>query len=155
MVYDLRMMRAVTPIQVVVDPLYLRFLPSISSRLAIVSTIGQIELVDTVALSEPKLCLYQMDNPGAMCLSFDISSSSQAMALGDTTGSIHLFSSTGEPVFNSYSRLTEHADPVDSFPSFGIDDIDTPLSAVPLPVINTDIPLASDWPAQFMQNVYR
>lgn len=155
MVYDLRMMRAVTPIQVVLDPLYLRFLPSVSSRLALVSAIGQIQLVDTVALSEPRLCLYQMDNPGAMCLSFDISSSSQAMALGDSTGSIHLFSSTTEPIFNSFSRLTEHADPVDSFPSFGIDDIDTPLSAVPLPIINADMPLASDWPPQFMENVYR
>lgn len=155
MVYDLRMMRAVTPIQVVVDPLYLRFLPSISSRLAVVSAVGQIQLVDTVALSEPRLCLYQMDNPGAMCLSFDISSSSQAMALGDSTGSIHLFCNAAEPVFNSFSRLAEHADPVDSFPSFGFDDIETPLSAVPLQIVNSDLPLASDWPVKFMQKVYR
>ncbi|XP_031353190.1 PAN2-PAN3 deadenylation complex catalytic subunit PAN2 isoform X3 [Photinus pyralis] len=155
MVYDLRMMRAVSPIQTVLDPLYLRFLPSLSSRLAVVSAIGQAQLVDTVALSEPRLCLLQMENPGAMCLAFDTCSTSQALAFGDNAGSIHLFSATSDPVFNTYSRITEHADPVTHFPSFAIDDYETPLSIVPLPIINTDMPLASDWPEHLMQKCYR
>lgn len=40
MVYDLRMMRAVTPLQVHVDPLFLRFIPTYTSRLAILSQTG-------------------------------------------------------------------------------------------------------------------
>lgn len=64
MVYDLRMMRAVTPIQTVLDPLYLRFLPSVSSRLAVVSALGHAQILDTVAFVEPRLCLMQMDSPG-------------------------------------------------------------------------------------------
>lgn len=64
MVYDLRMLRAVSPMQTVLDPMYLRFIPSISSRLAVVSALGQVQLLDTIALAEPKLCLLQMENPG-------------------------------------------------------------------------------------------
>lgn len=90
-----------------------------------------------------------------MCLAFDISSSSQAMAFGDNAGSIHLFATTNEPVFNSFSRMTEHADQVLQCPSFAIDDYETPLSIVPLPLINNGEPLASDLPTWFMKRTYR
>lgn len=160
MVYDLRMLRLISPIQVVVDPLYLRFFPSISSRLAVVTALGQVQLVDTVSLSEPRLCLYQINHPGAMCLAFDLSSTSQAMALGDSAGSIHLFTGvnngSNEAVFNNYSRPTEHADNVHmSVPSIAYDDLHPPLSIVPLPVVPNGGLLASDWPQQFMKKVYR
>lgn len=155
MAYDLRMLRAVSPMQTVIDPLYLRFLPSISSRLAVVSAAGQVQLLDTIALAEPKICLLQVECPGAMILTFDMSSTAQAIAFGDSGGQIHLFSSTEEPVFNNFSRPTEFPDPVVQYPSFGIDDYNTPLSSIPMPYVPPDVPLASDWPAPLMQYVYR
>lgn len=191
MVYDLRMMRAVSPIQTVVDPLYLRFLPGISSRLAVVSRLGQVQLADTVALSEPRLCLLQMENPanygklpvlivthkityiepdlgtriisknavklflGAMCLAFDVSSTNQALAFGDSAGSIHSFATSNEPIFNTFSRMTEHADHPATVPGFAVDDYETPLSIIPLPLDHSGMPPASDWPEHLMQKCYR
>ncbi|XP_072385804.1 PAN2-PAN3 deadenylation complex catalytic subunit PAN2 [Diabrotica undecimpunctata] len=157
MVYDLRMLRAISPMQTVIDPFFLKFVPSISSRLTVISVLGQIQLLDTIALAEPKLCLFQMENPGAMCLTFDISSSSQIMACGDNTGHIHVFSGSNvtEPVVNSFSRPCEMPDTPTVYPSFSIDDYNTPLSVIPMPIVPPEIPLASDWPLHLMQKVYR
>ncbi|CAG9861289.1 unnamed protein product [Phyllotreta striolata] len=157
-VYDLRMLRAVSPMQTVLDPFFLKFIPSIaSSRLAVVSVMGQIQLLDTIALAEPKLCLFQMENPGAMCLTFDISSSSQIMACGDNSGHIHVFSHSKatDHVVNTYSRPSEMPDTPSIYPSFGINDFNTPLSVIPMPIVPPEIPLASDWPAHLTQKLYR
>ncbi|XP_018561215.1 PAN2-PAN3 deadenylation complex catalytic subunit PAN2 [Anoplophora glabripennis] len=158
MVYDLRMMRAVSPMQTVLDPFFLKFIPSISSRLAVVSAIGQVQLLDTIALAEPRLCLLQMNNPGALCLTFDISSNSQAMAFGDSSGHIHFFATSDHPTFNTFSRSIEFAESVarvHQYPSFSIEDANYPLSVVPMPVVPPEVPLASDWPPHFMEKVYR
>lgn len=88
-----------------------------------------------------------------MCLTFDISATSQALAFGDSSGSIHLFSSTPQPLFNTYSRMTEHGDPLVTYPSFAIDDYDTPLSVIPMPIQHDG--LASDWPDQLTKKCYR
>lgn len=156
MVYDLRVMRAVTPIQVVLDPLLLRFLPSFSSRLVTMSALGQMQLVDTVALSQPNLCLYQINTAGSMCLALDVSSSCQCMAFGDGGGSIHFYTSNPHTaMFNSFSRETEFADPVEPLPPISILDDVTPLSSVPLPYCQQGTTLLSDWPEQYLKKVYR
>lgn len=90
-----------------------------------------------------------------MILSFDVSLTNQAMAFGDSGGQIHLFSTTEEPIFNSYSRSTEFPDPVVQYPSFAIDDYSTPLSSIPMVYDPSDGPLASDWPAHLIKYAYR
>ncbi|XP_051153059.1 PAN2-PAN3 deadenylation complex catalytic subunit PAN2 isoform X2 [Leptopilina boulardi] len=156
MAYDLRQMRALSPVQTMVFPFLLKFLPSYSSRIAVVSPLGQMQLLDTIyANVQPSVtCLYQVATGGAMILSFDVSPTSQCLSFGDSVGSIHLMSTNNpEPQFNTFSRPTEFADPVETLQPFSFDDNETPLSSIPM--MYTGQTLFSDWPEEFIKQVYR
>ncbi|KAI5751660.1 hypothetical protein M8J77_009641 [Diaphorina citri] len=141
------------------EPFLLRFMPSMSPRVAVASSLGQLQLVDTVTLTEPNLSIYQISSTD-MTLSLDASSTSQAIAVGDTGSTLHLFSPTASAtdiLFNSYSRQTELADPVDmSGLPISITDELAVYSAIamtfPLP---EGVSLSSDWPRQLIKKVYR
>lgn len=155
MAYDLRQMRALSPVTTLVYPLLLKFLPSYSSRVAVVSPLGQMQLLDTIyANVQPSMtCLYQVAG-GAMILSFDVASTSQCLCFGDATGSIHLMSTNNpEPQFNTFSRPTEFADPVETLQPIPFDDDTTPYSTIPM--MYSDQPLLSDWPEEYLKKVYR
>ncbi|XP_017562587.1 PAN2-PAN3 deadenylation complex catalytic subunit PAN2 [Pygocentrus nattereri] len=145
MVYDLRMMRAVTPLQVHVDPLFLRFIPTYTSRLAIISQTGQCQFCEPTGLAN-LADIFHVNTVGQLLMSFDVSSSKQALAFGDSGGCVHLWSSAPEVSFNDYSRETELALPclVDSLPQLDWNNELVPLSLLPMPLTNTE-PLLSDW----------
>ena len=42
MVYDLRLLRPMTPMQVLIDPLFLRFVPTYSNRICVVSQVSHL-----------------------------------------------------------------------------------------------------------------
>ncbi|CAL8113910.1 unnamed protein product [Orchesella dallaii] len=152
-VYDLRVLRALAPIQISVDPFMLRFLPSFSSRIATVSPSGQMEISETQALTTSNIMLYQVTTSGSMCLAYDVSSSCHHMAFGDSAGYLHLFSSNPAAMFNSYSRETEFADPLPSLPPMNVTDEMACYASVALPLMHT--PLLSEWPSEVLQPVYR
>lgn len=150
MVYDLRMMRAATPLWVHVDPFFVRFLPTYTSRLAIISQTGMklasgffspvfcsivllclankcdtqfLCVICGFAITSCILCLFPGEcqfceptglanmadifhvNTNGHCLtSFEVSSSKQALAFGDSGGCVRLWSDTRDVMFNVYSR---------------------------------------------------
>lgn len=112
MVFDLRMMRAVAPIQTVFSPYLLRFVPAFSSRFCVVSQTGQFQLLDaSVAIQAPFVQNVDL-SIGASITAFDVSNSGQALAFSDDSSIIHLFGGSDEVVFNNFSQPTEFPDPV-------------------------------------------
>lgn len=149
------MLRALSPVPIVGEPFLLRFLPAFSSQLAVVSAMGQLQVLDAAAPASSALQLFQVNSEGAMCMALEVSSSCQCLAVGDAGGYVHTFASNTSALFNSYSRPTEFADPIEQLPvSISMDDSTIPFTAIPFPLDHSS-PLLSDWPEQFTRKRYR
>lgn len=149
------MLRVLSPVPVVGEPFLLRFLPAFSSQLAVVSAMGQLQILDAAAPASSALQLLQVNSEGAMCMALEVSSSCQYLAVGDAGGFLHTFASSPSASFNSFSRPTEFADPVDPLPvSIPMDDTTIPFTSIPFPMEHNQ-PLLSDWPEQFTRRRYR
>uniref|UniRef100_A0AAZ1XI87 USP domain-containing protein n=1 Tax=Oreochromis aureus TaxID=47969 RepID=A0AAZ1XI87_OREAU len=103
MVYDLRMMRAATPLWVHVDPCFVRFIPTYTSRLAIISQTGECQFCEPTGLAN-MADIFHVNTNGQFLTSFEVSSSKQALAFGDSGGCVCLWSDTRDVMFNVYSR---------------------------------------------------
>ncbi len=142
-----------------VMPYQLRFLPALSSRIAVLSSLGQVELVDTAALTTPQISIFQINMmvEGSSTISMDISPSNQCMAFGDTSNAMHLYSSVADPVLNPYARDTEFADQAEQLPPMDINDPFAIYSSVARPNLPPEQEsYASDyWPQQLCRQAYR
>ncbi|XP_041365358.1 PAN2-PAN3 deadenylation complex catalytic subunit Pan2-like isoform X2 [Gigantopelta aegis] len=153
MVYDMRVMRAVAPMQVHVDPMFIRFVPDYSNKLAIVSQTGHFQLVEAIAMPPP-MVFYQVNTNGTAITGFDMSPSCQSMMFGDNHGMLHEFTLGDNCCFNMYPEPTEFPDPVQPLPPIHIDDEMTPYSVIPM-IYPTNGHLMSDWPVGMCKREYR
>ncbi|CAL1534072.1 unnamed protein product [Lymnaea stagnalis] len=155
MVYDMRVMRAMAPIQVSIDPTFLRFVPTIPNHLIVVSQMGSFQLVETITGGAPNTRLsYPVDTHGAYLVAFDVSQTYQALGFGDSSGNVHLYSASPNSLFNPYSEPTEFADPVEPYDPIDINDELAAYSGIPMPYPPQG-PLVSDFPEHMMARTYR
>lgn len=154
MVYDLRVMRAMAPIQVIIDPMFLRFIHTCPNKMVITSQAGQFQVIETTAMTPSAMGVYPINTHGNPLLSFDISHSCQTLAFGDQGGCLHLYSGVEHPCFNQYPEQTDFPDPIDPIQPIHVTDEYTPYSIIPM-MYPTNGTLLSDWPEYLSQRTYR
>ena len=153
MVYDLRMMRSLNPVQLVIEPSFLHYLPMCSSVVAVASQSSCFQLTDTNLMTPSSF--YQAQAPLGLAHTFSMSDNCQAVAFGHSSGSVHLFTKGENVLFNDFSEETLFIDP----PQFSNAYIDinneiAPLSSIPVPLTN-EKKLISDWPNNSAKPEYR
>ncbi|GFR94879.1 PAB-dependent poly(A)-specific ribonuclease subunit PAN2 [Elysia marginata] len=155
MVYDMRVMRAMAPIQVSCEPTFLRFLPTIPNHLVVVSQNGHFQLVETITGSGMNSTLsYPVDTQGSLIVAFDVSDTYQALAFGDSSGHVHLYSNGPTTIFNAYSEPTEFPDQAEALEPISIDEQLAAYSGIPMPYPGHGT-LVSDFPEEMMARTYR
>lgn len=106
---------------------------------------GQCQFCEPTGLAN-MADIFHVNTVGQVLMSFDVSSSKQALAFGDSGGCVHLWSDAPEVSFNDYSRETEFALPclVDTLPQLDWNHDLLPLSLIPMPLTSTE-QLLSEW----------
>lgn len=155
MVYDMRVMRAMAPIQVSMDPTFLRFIPTIPNHIVVVSQLGSFQLVETITGGGMNTNMsFPVDTNGSLIVAFDVADSYQALAFGDSSGHVHLYSNGPTTIFNAYSEPTEFSDQVEPLEPISIDDQLAAYSGIPMPYPGHGT-LVSDFPEEMMARTYR
>ncbi|XP_042210473.1 PAN2-PAN3 deadenylation complex catalytic subunit PAN2-like isoform X4 [Homarus americanus] len=155
MVFDLRMMKLSLPLRALVPPFLLKFLPGLSSCLAVISPVGQWQMMDAGQPDNSILSMnYQINCvPESVITTFDVAPSSQAIVFGDSLGSLHLFTSGSKPRFNNFSQETIMPDLPEQTQTMPVTDNTASLAS--LPMYYPTSALLSDWPEQYMKALYR
>jgi len=144
MVYDLRMMRALSPVQLHIEPCFLKYLSMCSTVVAVASQSGCFQLIDTNLMAPTPFYQAQMPLPG-LATSFSMSENSQAVAFGHSSGSVHLFTKGENVLFNDFAEETLFVDPPHATNMYiDINNEIAPLSSIPVPLAEKG-DYISDW----------
>lgn len=153
MVYDLRMMRALNPVQLHIESAFLHYLPMCSSVVAVASQAGCFQLLDTNLMTPS--AFYQAQMPLGLATTFSMSENSQAVAFGHSSGSVHLFTKGENIIFNDFSEETLFVDPPQVSSTYiDINNEIAPLSSIPVPLIENK-QYISDWTISSQKPEYR
>ncbi|KAI0648291.1 ubiquitin carboxyl-terminal hydrolase-domain-containing protein [Trametes meyenii] len=134
--YDLRNMKPLPPIPFSAGPAFITRFPNRPTTLAITSSQGLIQIVDTTNPSTNEF--YQLNTPSYVT-SVAISPTAGYMAFGDSDGAIHLLSAAEEEAmlpFNGFDgKPIDWPDTVEPLPEIEWSD-KTPLNSVGMPYYN-------------------
>ncbi|CAK5279336.1 unnamed protein product [Mycena citricolor] len=145
-VYDMRTMRALTPIPFSSTPAFLSLVPKRSSSILVASNQGLINIVDVLSNASE---FYQLDISSYLT-SLAVSPTGAYIASGDGEGMVHILSQVDEEgtvPFNGFDgQPVEWADPPTALPE--IEWLpSTPLNTIGMPYY--DSPLLSSWSPLF------
>lgn len=163
-VFDLRMYKALQPIPLIVNPRFVRFMPSYCERLCIALQQGCPQNQNSpYNLYQAGIRMFDMNSNGnivefpvetSVITAFDFSSNKNFIAVGNHSGMMNVFSDRDHPSVNDSSKETIFAAPSVLPPlSFAIDDATQSLGLVP--IAYSPDPLVSDWPMECTQIAFR
>ena len=154
MVYDIRTLRPFPHVQVPIDPVFVKFMPTYTLRCLVVSQTGQYVLAqpDSIVVDPG---IYQLNNQGQPIMDCCVSNTYQSFGFGDSAGFIHIWSDRDETqlLFNHGDKAVVLPDEVPHLDAFDIDDWSIPLTDIPTPYTNE--PLLSDWPEHLLKRADR
>ncbi|KAF8590468.1 hypothetical protein K439DRAFT_1329688 [Ramaria rubella] len=136
-IYDLRMLRPLTPIPFLAEPAFINVHPRRSSTLIAASVHGLVNVIDILNQGTAPPEFYQLDS-AAFVTSTAVSHTGEYLAFGDADGAIHLLStSSGEdghylPFNGPGGRPIEWADTPEPLADIHW-DATTPLNSIGLP----------------------
>ncbi|CAL2037245.1 unnamed protein product [Caenorhabditis brenneri] len=154
-VFDLRMYKALQPIPLIVNPRFVRFMPSYCERLCIALQQGCPQNQNSpYNLYQAGIRMFDMSSNAnivefpietSVITAFDFSSNKNYISVGNHSGMINVFADRDHPSVNDNSKETIFAAP--SFQvlpplSFAIDDTSQSFGLVPIPF--SPKPLSSD-----------
>lgn len=155
--FDLRMMRALSPVPFSAGASFVRFHPKISNMLIVASTSGQIQFVDMfdqllvhwyqADLTDHDLNLGTLQPSGLYMANLEISENGEFLAFGDARRNVHLWSldSNVSVNFVKFPAAIDHAEVTTAPISSGVSlDAPAPLNMVGMPYYREY--LASNFP---------